>query len=75
MILVTDGQNGSGPQADDPDLLEEVLEAKVVAMFPPRPDAIVTLLHSDEFLPGTQTLLYSLKVRCAQETRIEMVLK
>jgi hypothetical protein len=41
----------------------EVFEAKVVAMFPPRPDAIMTLLHSDDDLPGTQTLLYSLKVR------------
>ena len=39
-----------------------VLDAKVVAMFPPRPEAIMTLLHSDAFLPGTQTLLYSLKV-------------
>ena len=29
MILVTDGQNGDGPEADDPDLLEEVLEADV----------------------------------------------
>ena len=29
MILVTDGENGAGPEADDPELLEEVLEAKV----------------------------------------------
>ena len=40
----------------------EVLDAKVVVMFPPRPDAVITLLHSDDFLPGTQTLLYSLNV-------------
>jgi hypothetical protein len=40
----------------------EVFDAQVVAMFPPRPDAIMTLLHSDDFLPGVQTLLYSLKV-------------
>jgi lipopolysaccharide biosynthesis glycosyltransferase len=38
-----------------------VLDAKVVALFPPRPDAILTFLHSDDFFPGTQTLLYSLK--------------
>jgi hypothetical protein len=43
----------------------EVFEAKVVVMFPPRPDAIMTLLHSDDFLPGIQTLLYSLKVSTA----------
>lgn len=42
----------------------DVYEAQAVAMFPPRPDAVMTLLHSPEFLPGTQTLLYSLKV-CA----------
>ena len=42
--------------------VSEVLEAKVVVMFPPRPDAIMTLLHSDDYLPGVQTLLYSLKV-------------
>lgn len=40
-----------------------VYEAKVVAMFPPRPDAFMTSLHSSEFLPGVQTMLYSLKVR------------
>jgi len=38
-----------------------VFDAKVVPLFPPRPDAIMTLLHSPDFLPGTQTLLYSLK--------------
>ena len=40
----------------------EVFDAQVVAMFPPRPDAVMTLLHSNDFLPGVQTLLYSLKV-------------
>lgn len=40
---------------------EEVLEAEVVANFPPRPDAVVTLLHQDDFLPGVQTMLYSLR--------------
>ncbi len=40
---------------------DDVYEALAVALFPPRPDAIMTLLHSPEFLPGTQTLLYSLK--------------
>lgn len=39
----------------------EVYDAQVVAMFPPRPDAITTLLHDDDFLPGVQTLLYSIK--------------
>jgi hypothetical protein len=39
-----------------------VFDAQVVAMFPPRPDAVMTLLHSPDFLSGTQTLLYSLKV-------------
>lgn len=29
--------------------------------LPPRPAAIATLLTTDDFLPGTQTLLYSLK--------------
>ena len=44
---------------------EEVFEAKVVAMFPPRPDAIMTILHSEDYLPGVQTLLYSLKKKLA----------
>ena len=39
----------------------EVVEATAVATFPPKPDAIMTLLHSDSFLPGAQTLLYSVK--------------
>lgn len=47
-----------------------VVEAQVVAMFPPRPDAIMTLLHSPEFLPGTQTLLYSLKVRICARAKV-----
>lgn len=36
--------------------------AEATPLFPPRPDAIVTMLTSDEFLPGAQTLLYSAKV-------------
>ena len=40
---------------------EEVYEAQVVANFPPRPDAVATLLHHDDFLPGAQTMLYSLR--------------
>lgn len=40
---------------------DEILEAEVVANFPPRPDAVVTLLHEDDFLPGVQTMLYSLR--------------
>jgi hypothetical protein len=37
--------------------------AEAVPIFPPRPDAIVTLLTTDDFLSGAQTLLYSIKVR------------
>jgi alpha-N-acetylglucosamine transferase len=40
---------------------EKVLDAQVVAMFPPRPDSIMTLLHDDDYLPGVQTMLYSLR--------------
>ncbi len=36
--------------------------AEATPLFPPRPDAIVTMLTSDGFLPGAQTLLYSVKV-------------
>lgn len=49
-------------------MAEEVYDADTVPiaeatpLFPPRPDAIVTMLTSDDFLPGAQTLLYSLKV-------------
>mmetsp|Transcript_10063 Transcript_10063/g.15519 ORF Transcript_10063/g.15519 Transcript_10063/m.15519 type:complete len:416 (+) Transcript_10063:108-1355(+) len=35
--------------------------ASAVPIFPPRPDAIMTLLTSDDFLPGAQTLLYSVR--------------
>ena len=41
----------------------EVQVAEAVAVLPPRADAIVTLLTTDDFLPGAQTLLYSVKVR------------
>ena len=33
------------------------------APFPPRPKAIATFISSEDFLPGVQTLLHSLKVR------------
>jgi len=36
--------------------------AEAVAVLPPRPDAIMTLLTTDDFLPGAQTLFYSVKV-------------
>ena len=46
--------------------MEEIYDAVPIAeaipLFPPRPDAIVTMLTSDDFLPGAQTLLYSAKV-------------
>lgn len=32
------------------------------AQFPPRPKAIATFLASDDFLPGCETLLHSVKV-------------
>lgn len=48
---------------------DHVYEAQAVALYPPRPDAIMTLLHAPEFLPGTQTLLYSLKVSLGQSQR------
>lgn len=55
------------PISDNSDAssVELILDAKAVAMFPPRPDAIVTLLHSDGFLPGVQTLLYSIRKKFA----------
>ena len=35
---------------------------KIEGPLPPRPTAIATLLTTDDFLPGAQTLLYSVKV-------------
>jgi len=35
--------------------------ATAVPVFPPRPDAIVTLITSDDQLAGAQTLMYSIK--------------
>jgi Glycosyl transferase family 8 len=43
--------------------------AAVMVLFPPRPRAIVTLLHSADFLPGTQTLLYSLRWQQQQQQK------
>jgi alpha-N-acetylglucosamine transferase len=37
------------------------LSVQVLVLFPPRPDAIMTLLHNDDYLPGVQTMLYSLR--------------
>jgi len=37
--------------------------ARNLGPFPPRPMAIATLLTTDDFLPGTQTLLYSIKIK------------
>lgn len=45
----------------------EVQAAEAVAVLPPRPDAIMTLLTTDDFLPGAQTLLYSVKVSWSHE--------
>jgi glycogenin glucosyltransferase len=39
----------------------DVQVAEAVAVLPPRPDAIMTLLTTDDFLLGVQTLLYSVK--------------
>lgn len=41
---------------------EDVQMTETVAVLPPRPDAIITMLTTDDFLPGAQTLLYSVKV-------------
>lgn len=41
---------------------EDVQVAEAVAVLPPRPDAIITMLTTDDFLPGAQTLFYSVKV-------------
>lgn len=43
----------------------DVQVAEAVAVLPPRPDAIMTMLTTDAFLPGAQTLLYSVKVSWA----------
>lgn len=43
------------------DEMEVVQVTEAVPILPPRPDAIVTLLTTDDFLPGAQTLLYSVK--------------
>jgi hypothetical protein len=55
-------------------MTEKVYDAVPIAeatpLFPPRPDAIVTMLTSDDFLPGAQTLLYSVKVCCFIQTCI-----
>jgi glycogenin glucosyltransferase len=40
----------------------DVQVTEAVAVLPPRPDAIVTMLTTDDFLPGAQTLMYSVKV-------------
>ena len=44
------------------DINDGIPLAEAMPLFPPRPDAIVTMLTSDGFLPGAQTLLYSVKV-------------
>ena len=44
----------------------DVQVAEAVAVLPPRPDAIMTLLTTDDFLLGVQTLLYSVKVSDAR---------
>ena len=36
--------------------------AEAIPILPPRPDAYATLLTTDDFLPGAQTLLYSIQV-------------
>jgi hypothetical protein len=46
-----------------------IIHAKVAALFPPRPDAILTYLPSNDFLPGTQTLLYSLQKTTTTTTK------
>ena len=60
------------------DSLDRVVPiAEVVPLFPPRPDAIVTMLTSDDFLAGAQTLLYSIQVNdgihVLQENSVEVL--
>lgn len=52
----------------------DVQVAEAVAVLPPRPDSIMTLLTTDDFLLGVQTLLYSVKVSDARNrVRIEEI--
>lgn len=44
------------------DVNDAIVIAEATPLFPPRPDGIVTMLTSDDFLPGAQALLYSVKV-------------
>jgi hypothetical protein len=60
MSASDDGHFEIGTMAED---VLPIAIAEAVPIFPPRPDAIVTLLTTDDFLPGAQTLLYSIKVR------------
>lgn len=55
------GENAK--KMENPTADEVHVVAEAVAILPPRPDAIMTLLTTDSFLPGAQTLLYSVKVR------------
>jgi hypothetical protein len=50
-----------------------MMEAQVaIPILPPRPDAITTLLTSDDYLPGAQTLLYSIKVSAARRCHVNL---
>ena len=47
----------------DDDVVEAIpVMAEAVPIFPPRADAFITYLSTDDFLPGAMTLLYSIKV-------------
>jgi hypothetical protein len=63
-LLIKKSRTASTMMADDVQVDDEVPVAQATPLFPPRPDAIATLITSDDFLPGAQTLLYSVKVSC-----------
>mmetsp|Transcript_12458 Transcript_12458/g.28842 ORF Transcript_12458/g.28842 Transcript_12458/m.28842 type:complete len:418 (+) Transcript_12458:57-1310(+) len=56
--------------ADESEVIDapviDVPMADAIPLYPPRPDAFFTLLTSDDFLPGAQTLLYSVK-KCLEK--------
>lgn len=62
---ISNSVSQAGAEMGDPDDggVIDIPMAQAVPLFPPRPDAYITLLTTDDHLPGAQTLLYSIKVR------------
>ena len=65
VMRTTGGQQHSNDDDDDDNNNNVPMATSAVPVFPPRPDAFVTLLTTEDHLPGAQTMLYSLKVRSA----------